>query len=188
MGDQYSKQLARLDLKAELDDLKEMINSFNDNKVNLNSELLDELKDLSNRKGSFLGIEYSKSPTADELLDICIKNYNCTEDAFTQVYKHVKELHKTDERIFRIMLMLNNLSVMGNQRLAGSYSLIKEARRDIEVNCKVTNALGKQIKDLAMLHLQHINKEKKFYFFNSVGYKIGVGIVALIALICSLLF
>lgn len=173
-------------LNDKLEELKNIVDSFDKSEVCLGSESQELIQSLTEKKGSFLGIKYSKTPEPNELLDVSRTIYNSTNHGFTQVHKQIKDLHEANKQIFTLFIILNQLSSMSQQRLVGAYSLIKNAQREIKENCKQTSVQGNQLKDMVLMHLQHIKKEKQFRFFNSITYKIIVGIMSLSALVCSL--
>lgn len=175
------------ELEKELNNLKDIIDSFDNKSIILNPDIIQSIQNLSEKKGSILGFQYSKDPTPKELLNVNRDICTTTVEAFKQVCNQIKTLHETDQKIFILFLVLNKLSNINYKHLAGSYSLISNAQKDIKENCKQTSIQGNQLKDLALMYLQHIKKERRFHFFNSITYKILVGITALSALICSLL-
>ncbi len=174
------------DLENSLGRLKEIINNFDNKKIYLDSESYHLIQTLEKRKGNFLGIKYSKTPTSEELLDVSRSICNSTTQALAEVCKQIEDLHKVNQNIFTLFMVLNQLTNINQQRLVGAYSLIDNAQKDIRENSKQTSVLGNQLKDMVLMHLQHVKNEKRFRFFNSITYKIIVGVMALSALICSL--
>lgn len=175
------------DLNNQLNKLKDIINSFEQDKLFFNPESQKLIQELTERKGNFLGIKYKKDPTPNELLDVSCSLYNSTNQGFAKIYKQLNLLHVANENIFSLFIILNQLSGISQQRIVGAYSLINNTQKEIKKNCIQTSIQGEQLKEMVLMYLQHIKTERQFHFFNSTIYKILVGIIALSSLLCSLL-
>ena len=152
-------------LKDELSELKGYIDSFDKNYAAESSgfQVSDKIKELSEKKRKFLGLEFHKEPTPNELLDIDRDIINQTNESLTNTYKKIAVLHKTDEKIFKLLCVLAGLSGMTYARIKDAYTVIDDAQKNIDSNCDVTSEQGKRIKQIALMHLQRIQEDKERY-------------------------
>ena len=152
-------------LKDELSELKDYIDSFDKNYAAESSgfQVSDKIKELSEKKRKFLGLEFHKEPTPNELLDIDRDIINQTNESLTNTYKKIAVLHKTDEKIFKLLCVLAGLSGMTYARIKDAYTVIDDAQKNIDSNCDVTSEQGKPIKQIALMHLQRIQEDKERY-------------------------
>ncbi len=173
------------DLNDQLNELKILVSSFEQEQY-LNTESQRLIQDLSEKKGSFLGIKYAKDPTTKELLDVSRSLHNETNQGFINIYKQFDKLYEVNIVIFRLFMVMNQLTTMSEQRIVGAYALINNTQKEIKRNSKQTSIQGNQLKEMVLMHLQHIKKEQRYRFLNTITYKIIVGIVALSSLFFSL--
>lgn len=152
-------------LKDELSELKNYIDSFDKNyaEATYGIQVSNKIKELSEKKGKFLWIKYDKEPTSKDLLDIDRDIINQTNESLTNTYEKIAVLHKTDERIFKLLCVLAGLSGMTYARIKDAYTVIDDAQKNIDSNCDVTSEQGKRIKQIALMHLQRIQEDKERY-------------------------